>query len=343
MRKYLFLIAAAFFYFFAVAQRTDLSMPDSIGIHKVQLDENAKLVSWLGTPDVAYDRFLRQRWNFVKTKAPLSPGPYPRNLYPQYYFYCAFENDLRPSTWMNDVGEKLPNWFESARLYYAYTGDKEVMSIVTKMADYYLLHGTSDSGFAWPGFPYTTTNAGDTLFRGFTSAKIMEPHEIQVDHAGDMGNTYYRLFLFTGNKKYKDAAIHIADVLAEKVMDGNEKHSPWPYRVVMSHGKITAPYGANWAGCYMLLYNLATAPTKNAKAYRRAYQKIQQFITAYPMKTGYWTDGHSDTDVKSNTYKSNLSASNINLLLFDYPLFDADWKISAPALIKWTEDNFINR
>jgi hypothetical protein len=61
------------------------------------------------------------------------------------------------------------------------------------------------------------------------------------------------------------------------------------------------------------------------------------------MKTGYWTDGHSDTDIKSNTYKSNLSASNTTICLFDYPDLDPDWKSDIPMLIKWTEDNFIFR
>ncbi len=61
------------------------------------------------------------------------------------------------------------------------------------------------------------------------------------------------------------------------------------------------------------------------------------------MKTGYWTDGHSDTDVKSNTYKSNLSASNMTLCLFDYPDLDPGWKKDIPKLIKWTEDNFVFR
>ena len=88
---------------------------------------------------------------------------------------------------MNDVGEKIPNWFESARLYYAYTGDREVMTIAKNLADYTLEHGTSPSSFSWPNFPYTTTNAGDTEFRGFTSAKRFSLHEIQVDHAGEIG------------------------------------------------------------------------------------------------------------------------------------------------------------
>jgi hypothetical protein len=45
----------------------------------------------------------------------------------------------------------------------------------------------------------------------------------------------------------------------------------------------------------------------------------------------------------SNTYKSNTSASNFTLALFDYPELDPDWRRDVPKLIKWTEDNFVFR
>jgi hypothetical protein len=314
--------------------------------HRVALDGEGKIVPWYTPRANAYDHFLHLRWDFIKNHVPLSPGPDTRSRYPQYYFYCAFkisDGRLQPDTWMNDIGEKIPNWFENARLYYAYTGDESVMKLITDFADYTLEHGTSDSTFAWPGFPYTTTNAGDTLFRGFTSAGRFVFHEIQVDHAGEMGLTYYRLYLFSGDKKYLSASLDIANVLASKIQDGNGETSVLPYRVVMDDGRVTAPYGANWTGCYMLFDNLARDKTGNVNEYIGAREKIKRFLLGYPMKTGYWTDGHSDTDIKSNTYKSNLSASNMTLCLFDYPDLDPEWKKDIPGLIQWTEDNFIFR
>lgn len=314
--------------------------------HKVVLDEQKKIIPWYSPRANAYDHFLRLRWDFIKNKVPYSPGPEPRSRYPQYYFYCAFRvsNDsILPDSWMNDIAEKIPNWFESARLYYAYTGDSSVMKIIRDFVDYTLVHGTSSHEFAWPVFPYTTTNAGDTIFRGFSNAGRLVLHEIQVDHAGEMGLTYYRMYLYTGAKKYLTAAIHVADVLAKNARTGNKDQSVWPYRVVMDKGRITAQYGANWTGCYMLLENLIRADLGQVKAYRDARDKARDFILQYPMKTGYWTDGHTDTDVNSNTYKSNLSASNTTLCLFDYPDLDPDWKSDIPRLIKWTEDNFIFR
>ena len=98
---------------------------DSLNIHKVILDNESKIISWITPQSKAYSEFLRQRWNYIKTSVPNRPGSAPGPSYPQYYFYCAYhpiDGRLQPDTWMNDIGERIPNWFESARLYYVYTG-----------------------------------------------------------------------------------------------------------------------------------------------------------------------------------------------------------------------------
>jgi hypothetical protein len=178
-------------------------------------------------------------------------------------------------------------------------------------------------------------------FRGFT--KRLALHEIQVDHAGEMGLTYYRMYLYTGEERYKTAALDVANVLASKARSGSSTQSVWPYRVVMNTGEIKAEYGANWFGAYTLLDNLVNAKLGNVASYKSALVKVRDFILQYPMKTGYWTDGHTDTDVNSNTYKSNLSASNAKLYILDHPEFDPDWETNIPKLIKWTEENFVFR
>ena len=314
--------------------------------HPVVLDSQGKIVQWFKPPEKAYDHFLRIRWDFIKNHVPPSPGPAPRSAYPQYFFYCAYwdrNGKLEPDTWMNDVGEKIPNWFESARLYYAYTGNISVMQIFTRLIDYTLAHGTSPATFEWAHFPYTTTNAGDLDFRGFTSGKRLLLHEVQVDHAGDIGLTYYRMYLFTGDRKYLDAAVNVADNLARNARTGTAVRSVWPYRVVMNSGRITAEYGANWTSSYALLENLISARIGNTGAYRAARDKARDFLLEYPLKTGYWTDGHTDTAVNSHTYKSNMSGSNFVLYMLDHPGFDPNWKQDIPKLIRWTEENFVFR
>ena len=143
--------------------------------------------------------------------------------------------------------------------------------------------------------------------------------KVHVDHAGELGYAYDRMYLFTGDKKYLRAATNVADVLAKYVRKGSATQSVWPYRVIMSTGEVTSEYGANWTGCYMLLDNLVKDGLGDVKAYERARGMAKDYLLEFPLKTGYWTDGHTDTDVDSHTYKSNLSASNFKLGIYDYP------------------------
>ena len=319
---------------------------DSFCTHALILDDQSKIISWITPSSKSYDQFLRLRWNFIKTKVPNSPGPPPRSSYPQYYFYCAFRdsnNILLPDTWMNDVGEKIPNWFESARLYYAYTGDIGPLNITKEMVDYSLEHGITPSTYSWPNFPQTASDAGEITFRGFTTAKRFSADDVQVDHAGDMGATYYGMYLFYGEIKYKTAAINVADVLAKKVRTGNATQSPWPYVVNMQAGKIVSNYGTNWFGCIRLFDMLIAAKTGDVNAYKNVRAKVRKWLLQYPVKNGLWVDGHTDNKITGTNNLSNMSASNAGLYISDNPDFDPGWKITLPGLIKWTEDNFVFR
>ena len=320
----------------------------------VTLDSEGKLIPWFAPANRAYHEFLVRRWNFVKN-APASPPsassvPVQRSNFPQYYFYNGYvtrnTNSIDPDSWMNDVGEKIPNWFENARLYYAYTGDLSVMTIVKGMVDHSLDYGTTPANFAVPKFPYTTTNVGDTVYQGFTTAGRFVLHEVHFDHGGDMGLTYFRMWQFYGEQKYFDAAVAVADALVANVRTGDRENSVWPYRINAQTGQITSQYAANWIGCHALLDELVKGshgtPARIA-AYTDARDKARAWTLAHPVVTGYWTDGHSDTQINSSTYRSNLSKSNYALYILDHPDFDPDRATNFPKYVEWTEEYFVNR
>ena len=309
------------------------------------LDAQQKLLPATAPTSNAYDYILRSRWEFVK-HAPASPGPAPRSNYPQYFFYCAWKDSdgtLLPDGWMNDVLEKIPNWFESARLYYAYAGDLEPMTLTKRMVDYLLEHGMTPSSYRWAGFPQSAANAGETEFRGFTSAKRFSTDDVQVDHAGDMGATFYRMYLFYKDARYKNAATQVANVLAGKVSTGDATHSPWPYVVNTKSGRTLSEYGANWFGCIRLFDMLIAANTGNVNAYKTARKTVMDWILKYPVQNGLWVDGHTDNFITGTHNLSNMSASNAGLYISDNTHVDPDWKTTLPGLIKWTEDNFVFR
>lgn len=327
-------------------QGQDSFKKDTFCGHVVNLDNQRRLLPPTVHADNVYDYFLRLRWNFVLHHSPMSPGPPPRSRYPQYYFYCAYvdqQGTLQPDLWMNDVGEKIPNWFESARLYYAYSGDIHPLSITKEMIDYALIHGMTPASYNWPGFPQTASDAGETEFRGFTTANRFSADDVQVDHAGDMGATLYRMFLFYGDVKYKKAAIQIANVLVKKIRPGNSVQSPWPYVVNTKSGKIVSDYGTNWFGALSLFDMLVEDHIDRFNTFNSMRNQVRKWILEYPVKNGLWVDGHSDNLTSGTRNLSNMSASNAALYISDNHNFDPNWKSTLPDLIKWTEVNFIEK
>ena len=310
------------------------------------LDSAGKILPWYPGKGKAYDAFLRSRWNFIKSGIPPASDTGAVSGYPQFYFYCAYfrkGDTLKPDSWMNDVGEKIPNWFESARLYYGYSGDSVPLTIVKKLIDYQMAHGIAPASFSWPWLPFANANAGDTLFDGFTSAGRFEQFETQVDHSAEIALSYLQLYFLNGEEKYLAAARRVADLLAAKLRVGSKDHSPWPYLVNAKTGKSRSEYGANWTGAYLLFEKLIALKQGDISRYEKVLLTLKNFLLQYPVKTGYWTDGHSDTYVNSSSYRSNLSASNFKLFLFDHPGFDKNWKKDVPALLDWTEKYFVER
>jgi len=313
---------------------------DTLCTHPVVLDGRLKIVSWIIPQTHAYDKMLDLLWDYILNKVPNGPSA----PLPMYTLYCGFQTSkagITADTWMNDVGEKIPNWFESARLYYAYTGDIAAMNVVKNLIDYSLDHGTTPSSYAWPNFPQTCADAGEKEFRGFTTAKRFSRDDVHVDLAGDMGTTYCGMYLFYGEDKYKTAAVHAADVLAKNVRTGNRTQSPWPYVVNAKTGIIASDYCANWFGCITLFDLLIDAELGHVDAYRDARKRVRDWILQYPMQNGLWVDGHSDNFITGTGNLSNMSASNACLYLLEHPDFDPNWRTHVPGLLKWTEDHFV--
>jgi hypothetical protein len=313
--------------------------------HEVKVDAQGKLVPWFAPAANAYHEFLTKRWNFIKSGSFPTPG---NPTYPQYFLHSGFATTnpgIDPDYWMNAISEVVPNWFESARLYYAYSGDAAPLALAKAVMDHSLTNGISPANFAWPNLPYTGGNHSEVPIRGFFSNNIFKQHETQPGYAGDMGLAYFRMWQYSGEQKYLTAAINTANTLAAKARVGSATQSIWPYSVVMDTGEITSEYGANFMGCYELFSHLIAAnanPSKNAD-YEAARTKCRNFLLNFPMVTGYWADGHPDNLIHSNQNRSNTPKSNVALYMLDFPGFDPNFTTNLPALIAWTETWFVNR
>jgi hypothetical protein len=302
--------------------------------HTEVVDGGNKLLPWYSPNANAWDRYLYQLWQWLP-QAPTYAGQ------PMYYLSCGF-NPGTPITyneWENDWGEKVPNLFEFARLWYAYNGDTAPITIVKGMLDYTLTHGITPANYSWPNMCYGTADSGDASFDGHNVA--WQTNALLVDLAADMGMTFYHAYQFYGTASYRTVALNTADTLASKIVAGSSSASPWPYVVNASSGANLSVYCSNWAGALILFDLLIEAGEPNAAAYTTARSTLKTWMLAYPMQNGNWVSGHSDNPINGTTNLCNTTKSNMALYLLDNPTFDPNLATHLPELLQWTEDEMV--
>lgn len=305
--------------------------------HTLVVDGQDKILPWFTPASGAFDNYLDQCWAWAVA------APNDAHGLPISYLYCAWNPGNPPTAntgWENDVGEKIPNWVESARLYYQYAGNRAPLDYVKGLVDYSLDHGQTPTTHAWPAFPVGTSNAGDTEFRGFTD--IWDLWDCHVDLAADTGFAMYRMYQMYGDARYRDKAIHVADVLVANMVPGNATDSPWPYVINSQSGANTSRYAASWDGALQLFDLLIENGHGSVSNYASARAALKNWLLTYPMQNGNWVDAHSDIQINGTNNWSTTCASDMCLYLLDNPSWDPDFLTDVPKLLEWSEDNFVN-
>ena len=304
--------------------------------HPLVVDGQNWIIPWFTPTTNAFDNYLDQCWSWA-VAVPNTNG------LPISFLYCAWNpgNPPTPNTSLeNDVGEKIPNWVESARLYYQYTGDPAPLDYVKQLVDYSLAHGQTPTNHVWPDFPVGTANAGDTQFRGFTGVWAL--WDCHVDLAADIGFAMYRMYQMYGDQKYLDKAIHVADLLASRMVAGTANDSPWPYVVNSQTGANKSRYAASWDGALLLFDLLVKNNQGSVSGYTNARATLKNWLLTYPMQNGNWVDGHSDNWINGTTNWSATCASDMCLYMLDHPDWDPNYLTNVPRLLQWAETNFVN-
>ena len=264
------------FFFCNVLATQGLS--ETLKYHTLHLDDQEKILPWYTPLSNAFDNYLNKTWSWALA------APLDQHGLPISYLYCEWIPGNPPkadTSWENDVGEKIPNWVESARLYYQYSGDKSPLDYVKGFVDYSLIHGQTPSSHAWPNFPIGTSNAGDTEFRGFTGR--WNTWDCHVDLAADIGWAMTRMYDMYEEQKYLDKAIHVADLLAEHITPGNSQESPWPYVINSRNGTRVSRYATSWDGALLLFDYLIEHDEGQVLIYENAREILKNWIFNFPI------------------------------------------------------------
>jgi hypothetical protein len=310
--------------------------------HDIKTDASGKIVPWYGTgPSQAYDHDIRLLFDFWKNMRKCPNGV---PMYLQHQVWKPAQEDPRGLG-----GDQISMALSSWNLLYGYLGDSSVRDNMILMADYWLDHGFSSNDALWPNLPYpynTVLHSG--IFDGDMRAG---KGFLQPDKAASFGAELVVLYKMTGNKKYLDAAVAIADTLVAKVKPGDGDNSPWPYRVHAQTGQVhtvvkagktfIASYTSNYTGALLLFDGLIALKQPNAKKYAGARDTVSAWLKNYPMKTNKWGPFFEDINTE-NFSNTEINADTLAMYILEHPSWDPNGKQDAAAILDWSYKTFAN-
>ncbi len=290
--------------------------------HKLVLDEQGRLLPWTN-----YDYIFKGSMNFIKQ------CPTTRTIYgddPLFLVTSSLDTNGRTGKNQNNQGGNTYWAVETLRKYYYYTGDRDAIAPVRLLLDRVLMYHTP-SDWAWPNVPRTQDNSPDGEYTDHWSG---------VDKICMVAVGYIRFYKLTGEEKYLDAAIKIAETVAKHVGPGGKMKSPLPFRVNLENGKVIDCYTANMVYAVMMFDELIKGgyPVPN-KEYKQKRDLIWGWILEYPMKDNVWSGYYEDVKTDHENYTQQIPMETARYIL-NNPEMDPEWKTHVPELIDWVEKHF---
>jgi len=307
--------------------------PERLGIHWIQTDEANNLLPWpsanLGQ---SYDYVLRLVWNKWNSISEVQPG---------VKYYMAHRTMPWTETFYGNMwngpddgigGDQIQMCLSSWAKFYAYTGDRSVVDNMVYMADFYLERGLSKPKCKWPNLPYPWNSKRTPGFRYDGDLR----HGVgvtQLDKAGDLGYQLINLYKITGTRKYLDAAIKIADVLAEHTTDGDINNSPLPYKVNTETGKIIWSYTGNWTWTVEMFDELVKMNVGQTDKYKKAADIFVKWLKDVPIRHNKYGPFFEDIDIWSD---AGINAGRLAYYILNHPDRWGDaWKEDSRKCLDW--------
>jgi len=101
----------------------------------------------------------------------------------------------------------------------------------------------------------------------------------------------------------------------------------------------TAGYTSNWAPTMQLFLDLIELKKGNVDQYRSGFERILNWMKAYPMKENKWGPFFEDVDWWSET---QINAMTFARFIMEHRQYFPDWKNDVQKIIVWVHKNFAN-
>ncbi|HLF36170.1 MAG TPA: hypothetical protein VI583_18135 [Cyclobacteriaceae bacterium] len=304
--------------------------------HPIRTDASGKIIPWYADdPGKSFDHIIDLVWNFWDTmRIDMNGLPYYMN-----HQVWRPNNDPRGLG-----GDQFNMALSSWSLLYMYTGNERIKENMKFIADYYLTHSLSPEEAEWPHipFPYNTL-----VYSGFYDGDmVLGKGFTQPDKAGNFGHELITLFKITGNRNYLDAAIDIANTLARHTSEGDNDHSPLPFKVNAITGETgilksntgdgsaagSSSYTTGWAGTMKLFDELCDLAAGDTASYKKAFALIKNWMMKYPVKTNKWGPFFEDIPGWSDTQTNAVTFAQY---MMERPDLFPEWKPDVRGILDW--------
>lgn len=326
----------------------DTILTDTIIYHPVRVDQNGDILPWYSTHlGESYDVALSKVWSFWKNMEIDSNGI-------QYYMNHQVWHPKHDKRGLG--GDQIMMALSSWDLYYNYTGDESIIENMKYMADYYLANSLSSPDCQWPDLPFPyNMNVESGIYDG---DMIIGKGYLQPDKAGSFGFELVKLYKKSGDEKYLEAAVKMANTLAAKVQPGDNDNSPWPFKVNAETGetgilildqevwfegmdkkvatseqrKMKSTYTTNWTSTLGLFTELIDLGKDQSGSYKKAFDITIEWLKTYPSKTNKWGPFFEDIPRWSDT---QINAVTYAWYLLENPELDVNWKENVNNIFQW--------
>lgn len=322
---------------------SDHILPDSIIYHTVRVDGSGNLLPWYSTNlGQSFDQTMKLVWKFWSNMELDTNGI---KYYMNHQVWKA-GHDKR-----GIGGDQVAMGISSWDLLYNYLGDEAIIKDMKYQADYYLAHSMSPANCKWPNLPYPyNTNVESGIYDGDMMAG---KDVLQPDKAGSLGFELVRLYKKTGETKYLDVAIKIANSMVLTMKPGDADHSPWPFKVNAMTGEVSdlgkndfykdprkGAYTTNWTGTLELFSELIKLNKKNKAQYQQAFTETLNWFKKYPEKTNDWGPFFEDVPGYS---KTQINATTYAMFVMEHKNLYTDWKKTVNNIFDWVHVTFNNK
>jgi len=274
-----------------------------LGTHYLITDKNNNILPWYSANlGESYDYVLNNVWKFWDEMPYAFDGTKYYMIHRIRPFVIKNVPYYAPGQQHDDGigGDQIQMILDSWAKLYAYTGNPKVLENMVYMAEFYLARGLSSATDEWSFLPYPwhTSQKADFTYDGdLRDGKGVT----QIDKAGDFGFQLINLYKITGNERYLDAALKIADVLSARMKTGDAENSPLPYKVRTKTGEVLWGYTSNWAWTMKMFDELVLLKKGQVEKYRKASLTLQDWVKKYPIPLVKYGPFFEDISIWSNT------------------------------------------